>query len=128
MVEQEREMTLSELSEQCLVDSQNWFGDSDVIYSISHHTLAMAGEVGEFANIVKKIERGSLDASDGNVRLDLAMELTDVFVYLLNIAALLQIDLYKSYQLVRSNNEERFTAQRKVREAESRPIKDNPQA
>lgn len=110
-------MDLSETAKQCIQDSEKWFGDSACVYSIPHHTLAMAGEVGEFANIVKKIERGSLSIHDAAVRYNLAMELTDVFVYMLNLAGLLGVDLEKSYMHVRAQNEKRFTEQRQVREA-----------
>lgn len=107
---------IGELSIQCLEDSEKWFGDTGTIKSVPYMTLAMAGEVGEFANIVKKIQRGSLDMHDSRVRLDLAMELTDAFVYMLNIAGLLGIDLEKTYDMVRMNNEKRFMEERKKRE------------
>lgn len=105
------------LAKQCVEDSERWFGDSACVYSIPHHALAMAGEVGEFANIVKKIERGSLDIRTPKVRHDLAMELTDVFVYMLNLAGLLKIDLGRSYDMVRANNERRFMEERAKRDA-----------
>src|SRR4051812_38700915 len=95
------ESLLSDLAKQCLSDSERWFGDSAIVHSIPHHTLAMAGEVGEFANIVKKIDRGSLDMRNPNVRYEMMMELTDVFVYLLNLAGLTGVDLFKSYMHVR---------------------------
>lgn len=107
---------LGELSIQCVNDSERWFGDTHAAHSIPHHTLALAGEVGEFANIVKKIDRGSLSMNDAKVRVDLAMELTDIFVYLLNLAGLCGVDLEKSYERVRGLNEKRFIAQRKERE------------
>jgi NTP pyrophosphatase (non-canonical NTP hydrolase) len=106
---------LWQLAEQCAKDSERWFGDFDGYRSIPYHTLCMAGEVGEFANIVKKIERGSLDIRDPKVRYDLANELTDTFVYMLNIAGLLHIDLGKNYQYVRAANEKRFMAEREAR-------------
>jgi NTP pyrophosphatase (non-canonical NTP hydrolase) len=105
------------LQVQCLSDSERWFGDSVAYHSLPHHSLALAGEVGEFCNIVKKIDRGSLDIKDAKVRYDLQMEITDVFVYLLNIAGLIGVDLEKSYKHVRALNEERFMAQRAEREA-----------
>lgn len=108
---------LSALAKQCIEDSERWFGDAATVYSIPHHTLAMCGEVGEFANLVKKIERGSLDIKTPQVRYDLAMELTDVFVYMLNLAGLLRIDLGKTFQIVRNNNEKRFMAERQERES-----------
>lgn len=107
---------LEKLAEQCLADSDRWFGDTNG-RSIAHHALAMAGEVGEFCNIVKKIDRGSLNIRDAKVRVDLAMELTDVLVYLLNLAGMLGVDLQRTYEVVRRNNEQRFTAERREREA-----------
>lgn len=120
-----------ELAKQCVEDSERWFGDSTIVHSVPHHALAMAGEVGEFCNIVKKIDRGSLTFSDAATRYNLAMELTDVYVYLLNLAGLLDIDLEESYKLVRAANEKRFMAQRAQRERQKPPtrkIADNPQA
>lgn len=95
-----------------------WFGDVNghVALSITHHTLALCGEVGELANIIKKVERGSLDFNDAKVRHHIAQEMTDVYVYLLNLAGLLKIDLEKAYTLVRANNEQRFMEERRIRE------------
>lgn len=112
-----KRMTLLEMSKQCMEDSERWFGDSYTVKSIPHHALSMCGEAGEFANVVKKIERGSLQLGDANTRLKLAMELTDTFVYMLNLAGLLGIDLEKSYHYVRGENEARFVVQRAEREA-----------
>lgn len=108
---------LGKLAKQCVQDSEKWFGDNACVYSISHHSLAMAGEVGEFCNVVKKIERGSLDPKDAKVRMQLAMELTDVFVYMLNIAGLMGFDLDRTYMMVRAANEKRFMEERAKREA-----------
>ena len=57
----------------------------------------------------------SLDFASASVRTDLAMELTDVFVYTLNLAGMLGIDLAKTYEIVRTNNDKRFTAERMTR-------------
>ena len=108
-----------QLSIQCVSDSNRWFGDQAAARSLPHHTLALAGEVGELANIVKKIDRGSLDPKDPKVRNMLAMEMTDVFVYLLNIAGLCRVDLEETYKVVRANNEKRFVEQRRQREAQN---------
>lgn len=105
------------LAKQCQADSVRWFGDSHAAYSLPHHTLALAGEVGEFANLVKKIDRGSLKIEDAHTRYELAMELTDCFIYMLNLAALLKIDLNESYKIKRGVNEQRFTQQRAERDA-----------
>ena len=101
----------AELAKQCHEDSQIWFPGSD---NIVHHSLALAGEVGEFCNIVKKIDRGSLDINNPTVRFDLMMELTDVYVYTLNLAHLLHMDLEQTYMHVRSNNSKRFTQQKRA--------------
>jgi NTP pyrophosphatase (non-canonical NTP hydrolase) len=107
-----------ELSKQCVEDSERWFGDMAVVHSVPHHALALAGEVGEFCNIVKKIERGSLNLQDAGVRYDLQMELTDIYVYLLNLAGLLGVDLEHAYVLKRIENENRFVKARAERHAE----------
>jgi NTP pyrophosphatase (non-canonical NTP hydrolase) len=104
------------LSQQAREDSKRWFGDVGAHNSLVHMTLALCGEVGELANIVKKIDRGSLDIKDANVRYQLMMETTDVYVYLLNIAGMLGLDLEQSNQHVRALNEKRFTEQRRERE------------
>lgn len=100
--------SIADLSKQCLDDSERWF--PDISRSLAHHTLALAGEVGELANLVKKIDRGSKDIRDAEVRFDLVMEATDVLIYLLNIAALLGADLEKSYKIKRTENERRYGA------------------
>jgi NTP pyrophosphatase (non-canonical NTP hydrolase) len=108
---------LAKLSMLCVADSKRWFGDQGASTSVPHMTLAMCGEVGEFANVVKKIERGSLDLGDANTRVKLASELCDVLVYLLNIAGMLNIDMDIVFDGVRANNERRFMEERRVREA-----------
>lgn len=113
-----KQPTLEELAKQCLEDSVRWFGDTDTIYSIPYYTLAMLGEGGEFANLVKKIERGSLNFGDAKVRYELSMELTDVLIYLLNIAALMRTDLFAAYLHKRAYNEKRFIAEREKRDVE----------
>lgn len=107
---------LNDMAAQCQEDSERWFGDQHV-NNIVHHTLGMCGEVGEFANIVKKVQRGSLDLQDASTRVKLAEELTDTFVYLLNLAGLMNIDLERVYLNVRAQNERRFTEARRQRES-----------
>lgn len=100
------EMTLAEMALQCVEDSKLWF--PGIAQSVPHHTLSLAGEVGELANLVKKVERGSLDVKDARVRYDMAMETTDVFIYTLNIAGLLHVNLAESYKMKRAENTRRF--------------------
>jgi NTP pyrophosphatase (non-canonical NTP hydrolase) len=95
-----------ELAKECLHDSKRWFPGTAP--SLVHHCLGLAGEAGEFIDIVKKIDRGSLSIKDAAVRRMLAMEITDVFIYVLNIAGLLGIDLEETYKMKRIENERRF--------------------
>ena len=60
------------------------------------------------ANIVKKLERGSIYMGDAKVRTDLHMEVADVFTYLVVLAGQLGIDLVRLYELKRMENERRF--------------------
>jgi NTP pyrophosphatase (non-canonical NTP hydrolase) len=108
--------TLARLTVEAGRDSDKWFGDMQIVHSIPHHTLALAGEVGELANLVKKIERGSLQMRDAKVRHAMAMELTDVFTYVLNLAYCLGIDLEQAYMIKRGENDKRFTEERNKRE------------
>jgi NTP pyrophosphatase (non-canonical NTP hydrolase) len=94
------------LARECITDSRRWFPGSAP--SLVHHCLGLAGEAGEFIDIVKKIDRGTLDPKNAAVKRNLAMELTDVFIYVLNIAAILGIDLEETYKMKRAENERRF--------------------
>lgn len=67
------------------------FGDCLGTWSLSDWATALAGETGEFCNLVKKIRRG--DFSIEEVRQDLANELVDIFGYLDHTANSLGIDL-----------------------------------
>jgi len=107
------------LSIQCVEDSERWFGDRFDPKSweaIMHHTVALAGEVGEFANIVKKVDRGSLNLGDAATRVEMAEELTDVLIYVLNLAGVMDVDLAELYKMKRTKNEQRFAIQRRLRD------------
>jgi NTP pyrophosphatase (non-canonical NTP hydrolase) len=98
---------LNKLAEQCLEDSARWF-PGHTNNSLTHHVLALAGEVGEVANIVKKLERGDLSLGNPAVVHHLREEVADVFIYLLNIAGIMKVDLYKAYCEKRAINEKRW--------------------
>ena len=109
--QEELGLGLVELMREMLADSERYakhFGNEGVIYSIPHNTLALAGEVGEFANIVKKIERGDLDIRDADVRMRLMMEWTDIFIYHMLIGGLIKVNPMMAYNYVRAENEKRF--------------------
>jgi NTP pyrophosphatase (non-canonical NTP hydrolase) len=94
--------------------------DYHSLRGLVHHALSLAGEAGEVANEIKKVDRGSQSLSDAQVRMKIAMEIDDVFVYLLNIAGVLGIDLGRIHERVRAQNDARFTEQRRQREAAKR--------
>jgi NTP pyrophosphatase (non-canonical NTP hydrolase) len=93
-------------AEICRQDSFEWF--PQVANNLVHQTLAMAGEVGEVANIVKKLERGDLNLRDASTKIALVNELTDTYIYLLNIAGMLNLDLSRTFYQIRSKNSIRF--------------------
>jgi NTP pyrophosphatase (non-canonical NTP hydrolase) len=68
--------------------------------------IALTGEVGEAANIVKKIVRGDYTLNDN--KSELAEEITDIFIYTLKLAYQMDIDLEKEYMKKLEKNQERF--------------------
>jgi NTP pyrophosphatase (non-canonical NTP hydrolase) len=107
MIETTDSSSLVELEQECMELSEIWFPVTS--HSLVHHCLALGGEMGEFFNIVKKVERGSLVLNE-EVMTELAMEITDVLIYVLNIGAILNVDLGKSYKLKQEFNGKRFGA------------------
>jgi NTP pyrophosphatase (non-canonical NTP hydrolase) len=87
-------------------DSKRWFPDraEDSIYM----TLALCGEVGELANEIKKVGRGTASMQDAKTRLAIMMEMADVFTYLLALSAMLGVDLEKAYYAKRKQNVLRY--------------------
>lgn len=103
-------MQLNDLVRQARDDSRRWFpsfGDGSTSRLV-HYSLGMAGETGEFCNLVKKVDRGDFVKGDADIQYKLMCELTDVLTYLCCIAGELNIDLEKSMQHIRANNEKRF--------------------
>jgi len=97
-------MDIKKIQDEILSDSLRWFG-ADVAGSLTDVALGLCGEAGEFADIVKKMMRGDSTEKSGK---DLALELIDVFIYVLKGAALLKIDLESVYDYKRQFNEARF--------------------
>lgn len=102
-----KDMSLEDIARQCLADSKEWFPNH--AQDMGYLTICLAGEVGEFANLIKKGMRGTYEIGDGNYTQMLAMELTDVFIYLMNLAGLMGVDMEKMYQIKREINRERFS-------------------
>jgi NTP pyrophosphatase (non-canonical NTP hydrolase) len=97
-------MNLREIAEQCLRDSDEWF--PDVAREPTHHVLSITGEWGEFCNLLKKVERGSITLEDALPMLK--EELIDVFIYMFNLAAVMGVDIEKEYNVKRERNAVRF--------------------
>jgi NTP pyrophosphatase (non-canonical NTP hydrolase) len=103
-------MHINAIVDKCREDSFRWFPQvqGEVIPSLIHHTLALAGEVGELANIVKKIDRGDRHYVD--VKDDMEKEVADILIYVANIAGILDMNLAQAFHDKSAFNERRFGA------------------
>jgi NTP pyrophosphatase (non-canonical NTP hydrolase) len=102
-------MDLKEIVRQCRGDSKRWFPNNwnnNTEADVAFHILATAGEAGELANQMKKVLRG--DISFEEAKSSISEEAIDVFIYLCNIFALLEVDPVKLYAIKRRRNEQRF--------------------
>ena len=61
------------------------------ISDLEHLAVCLAGEVGEFCNVLKKVTRG--DFGWNQAKLELSEELADVFIYLIKISNQADIDI-----------------------------------
>ncbi|MBI4149297.1 nucleotide pyrophosphohydrolase [Candidatus Woesearchaeota archaeon] len=74
-------------------------------------STALAGEVGEFANFVKKRHRLKVAGEPHHAAYQEEMkeELVDVFIYLLILGNLLEMDIEKAFYQKSAKNSERFS-------------------
>jgi NTP pyrophosphatase (non-canonical NTP hydrolase) len=93
---------LREIAAQVHRDSAFWFGE-ELTLNAPYMCLALCGEVGEVANIIKKLQRGSLVQTE-EVRNDIAEEITDSFIYVIALAHACGVDLGKAYDAKRAIN------------------------
>lgn len=101
------------LMNQCKQDSERWFPGRT--QSLAFMALALAGEVGEVANLIKKVERGT--SSFHLVRDELEMEIVDVLIYLCNLMGLPEFestDWMKVWYEKRAFNQHRFSPEVRV--------------
>lgn len=68
--------------------------------------MGIVGEVGELANIIKKILRG--DDLLESKRTDIEEEIADIFIYLMKFCNQMKIDLEGNYLLKLKKNKKRF--------------------
>ena len=88
----------------------------DYIHKLQYLVVGLAGEVGEFANIVKKISRDheTLSENPSSERMEnLKEELTDCFFYVLITANFLNIDLETEWKNKMEFNRKRFEKYKK---------------
>lgn len=85
-----------------------------VLESLSDDTIGLAGEVGEIANLVKKLRREAERTPDSlaehleEVHGSISEEVVDSLIYLLRIADHLEIDLDKELERKTARNLKRF--------------------
>ena len=96
---------LSSIATQCLMDSERWF-PGNLTQDVAFLALCMSGEAGEVNNKVKKVVRGSRTLDES--RKEIVEEVTDVFIYLMNLVHALGFDLYHEYMKKRVINEGRW--------------------
>jgi NTP pyrophosphatase (non-canonical NTP hydrolase) len=73
---------------------------------LEHLLVCLVGEVGECANLVKKVVRG--DLSYEVAREDLGGELADTFIYLIKICSQTGVDLEREFLQRLEYNRKRF--------------------
>jgi NTP pyrophosphatase (non-canonical NTP hydrolase) len=86
-------------------ESRDWGRFHDV----KSLTLALAGEVGEVAELVQWLPAGTV--VDGDLRVRLGEELADVLLYLVRLADVVGVDLGAEAAKKLALNEQRFPAE-----------------
>lgn len=107
-------MTLKELAEfQKDFDSKhegrfNWSSEvtDENLELLEFLMVSLTGEVGETANIIKKIVRGDFCLDEKKD--DLKEEIADIFIYLLKMSYQMGIDLEEAYFTKMKKNQKRF--------------------
>ena len=101
------------MAKQCIADSKAYFPrfESEVSSStgkLLHFAIGMSTEANEFLEIMKKIDRGSLDYDDPDVRTKLEKEAVDTLIYVMNVFGQMGIDPLEAYNEKRNFNNSRF--------------------
>lgn len=85
--------------------------DDDKFFErLQYATIALTGEVGEFSNFLKKILRekklnGEIDAA---FMASMKEELIDIFIYLIILSLILDVDVEKEYYEKMQFNEKKY--------------------
>ena len=73
---------------------------------LEHLIVSVVGEVGELANITKKVIRG--DISYDKAKENISEEIIDIFIYVIKLSYQMGIDIEKAYLEKLKINEVRF--------------------
>ena len=114
-----KEMTLNEIQKiQERFDkkyfNKYWTKKDDIdqkIEFLKDMTIALTGELGEFANLIKKMsrDRKNLEEKPSEELIDrLREELIDCFIYLVILSNILEMNITKEYFKKTKVNEKRF--------------------
>ena len=84
--------------------------DAKFFERLQYATIALAGEVGEYSNFLKKIIREKNLTDEINEEHTSAMkeELVDIFIYLVILSIILKVDIAKTYYEKMKFNQQRF--------------------
>ena len=99
---------LATMTRQMRADAETWFPalhQRDHMALVTAYTLGLAGEAGEVANEIKKLNRDV-----GGERQNLPAELADVLTYLLLLADECNVDIEAAYRKKRTFNRDRWEA------------------
>lgn len=97
-------MHLRDIQSAEATDSKHYFPTLDQGYT--YLGIALAGEVGEACNFIKKYERGSI--SETELVEELGKELADILIYLVMLADRAGVDLEVAYTDKKEFNEQRY--------------------
>ncbi|MFE4456953.1 nucleotide pyrophosphohydrolase [Nocardia tengchongensis] len=103
-------MTIDEL--QGLVTEFSQQRDWERFHTPKNLVMALMGEAGELAEIFQWLtpEQSEVVCSDKDSRVKVEHEVADVFIYLLRLATVLDIDLATAVQAKLKLNEQRYPA------------------
>lgn len=84
--------------------------EEDFLNRLLFLSVAISGEVGEFNNLVKKLYRSKFYKEEELENIDerIREEFIDIFIYLLTIAILMNIDIEKEFLKKLEYNKKRF--------------------
>lgn len=99
-------MNLVDIQRQCWNDTARYFPLGFPPDHVQYLAVALAGEVGEVCNEIKKNMRG--DFPMATLEEKLSLELPDVLIYLVLLAEAMDIDLAGAYTAKREVNNDKY--------------------